>query len=214
MRDNLAVAFVLALLVTATSLLAVGLVAYTIKVHADADGFVTWHKVFDSDGSMPRYSCTPSGGGRFPVCHAAAQPVPIVHITDDPGGNVAVYYRKYQALNASGSEIHFHGMCASSCTIVLFTEFTNIRACADEGAIFGFHKPFSQQNGKIMRSKQAVRETRKLWAAWLEELPNPLRSYLKRVHVPSATEGDEQNTMLILPADLLLPKCPMTVAAQ
>jgi len=148
---------------------------------------------------------------------AHAEPMlapPVVHITDDPGGNVGEYYRKYQALNAARTEIHFHGMCASACTMVLFQEFTGIRACADEGAIFGFHKPFAQVNGKVMRSKPALREMRKMWTAWLEELPNPLRRYLKRVRVPSATEGDEQNTMLILPASLLLPKCQMTVAAQ
>jgi hypothetical protein len=149
--------------------------------------------------------------------HAATEPMqsaPVVHITDDPGGNVAEYYRKYQALNASGAEIHFHGLCASSCTIVLFTSFNAIRACADEGAIFGFHKPFAQQNGKVMRTKRAVRETRKLWAAWLEELPNPLRHYLQNARVPSAAEGDEQNTMLMLPASLLLPRCRVEVAAQ
>jgi hypothetical protein len=149
--------------------------------------------------------------------HAATEPMPsapVVHITDDPGGNVAVYYKKYEALNAAGAEIHFHGLCASACTMVLFTSFNAIRACADEGAIFGFHQPFALKDGKVVRSKRAVRETRKMWTAWLEELPNPLRQYLKRVHVPSATEGDEQNTMLVLPANLLLPRCPMTVASQ
>jgi hypothetical protein len=147
--------------------------------------------------------------------HAEPLPAPpIVHITDDPGGNVGAYYQKYAALNAAGAEIHFHGMCASACTIVLFQEFTAIRACADEGAIFGFHKPFQERDGKVIRTKSAVRDTRKLWAAWLQALPDRLRAYLQRVHVPSATEGDEQNTMLILPGSALLPRCPMTVASQ
>lgn len=201
MRENLAVAFVLAFLVTATSLMAVGLVAYTIKVKADADGFVTWHKVF-YDQAMPA------------APQAPAPSAPVVHITDDPGGNVMEYYRKYKAYSDAGAEIHFHGMCASACTLVLFSSFTGIRACADEGAIFGFHKPFTQQNGKVDRTKSARRATRKLWAAWLEELPNPLRRYLKGVRVPSATEGDETNVMLIIPASLLLPRCATTVAAQ
>ncbi|TIN82739.1 MAG: hypothetical protein E5X94_00525 [Mesorhizobium sp.] len=201
MRENLAVAFVLAFLWTATSLMAVGLVAYTIKVKADADGFVTWHKVF-YDQAMPA------------APQAPAPSAPVVHITDDPGGSVMEYYRKYKSLSDAGTEIHFHGGCFSSCTIVLFSSFTGIRACADEGAIFGFHKPFTQQNGKVDRTKSARRATRKLWAAWLEELPNPLRRYLQGVRVPSATEGDETNTMLIIPASLLLPKCALTVAAQ
>lgn len=138
----------------------------------------------------------------------------VVHITDDPGGSVGEYYRKYKALSDAGTEIHFHGMCASACTIVLFTEFTGIRACADEGAIFAFHKPFDLKDGKAVRTKQAIRETRKLWTSWLEELPAPLRRYLQGVRVPSATEGDEQNTLLLIPANLLLPKCPVSVAAQ
>jgi hypothetical protein len=200
MRENLAVAFVLAFLVTATSLLAVGLVAYTITVKADAGGFVEWHRVF-YDQSVP------------PAPQAPAPSAPVVHITDDPGGSVQEYYRKYAALSAAGTEIHYHGLCASACTMVLFVEFTGIKACADEGAIFGFHKPFEQHDGKVMRSKRAVRETRKLWVAWLAELPLPLRHYLENVRVPSAAEGDEQNTMLILPASLLLPRCPMTEAS-
>jgi len=147
--------------------------------------------------------------------HAGPAPAPpVVHITDDAGGSVSVYYRKYQALSEAGAEIHFHGMCASACTMVLFKEFTGIRACADEGTVFAFHKPFAMQNGKVMRSKSAVRETRKIWVLWLKELPDPLRRYLQMVRVPSAAEGDEQNTLLLLPANLLLPKCPMTVAAQ
>ncbi|RTL72361.1 MAG: hypothetical protein EKK41_05055 [Hyphomicrobiales bacterium] len=148
---------------------------------------------------------------------AHAEPLPsppIVHITDDPGGNVGVYYQKYAALDAAGAEVHFHGMCASACGIVLFQRFTHIRACADDGAIFGFHKPFQERDGKVVRTKSAVRDTRKLWAMWLRALPDPLRKYLQRVRVPSAAEGDEQNVMLILPGSLLLPKCPMTIAAQ
>ena len=138
----------------------------------------------------------------------------VVHITDDPGGSVGIYYQKYKALSDAGTEIHFHGMCASACTIVLFTEFTGIKACADEGAIFAFHKPFSDKEGKIDRSKKAARETRKLWGLWLEELPPPLRKYLKGVHVPSAAEGDEQNTLLLIPANLLLPHCPVKEASK
>jgi len=147
--------------------------------------------------------------------HAAPER-PVIHITDDPGGNVSEYYRKYQALSFAGAEIHYHGMCASACTFVLFTEFTGIRACADEGAIFGFHKPFAMlPDGKtIRRSKSAVRSAREIWRMQLESLPAPLRKYLKSVRVPSPTDGDETNTMLVIPAELLLPKCPVTVAAQ
>jgi len=164
---------------------------------------------------IPIIICTLVLGIAF--AHASPEPAPspsVIHITDDPGGNVAEYYRKYQALSNAGAEIHFHGICASACTMVLFTEFTGIKACADEGAVFAFHKPFAEKDGKIMRSKKAVRETRKLWTMWLDELPQPLRRYLSNVHVPSAAEGDEQNTLLLLPGNVLLPRCPMTVAAQ
>ena len=149
------------------------------------------------------------------VTAAHAEPGPqVINITNDPGGNVGEYYRKYQSLSDAGTEIHFHGMCASACTMVLFTEFTGIKACADEGAIFAFHKPFAQKGGKVIRSKTAIREARKIWTAWLKALPDRLRLYLQSVRVPSATDGDESNSLLLLPASLLLPKCPMTVAAQ
>lgn len=199
MRENLAVAIWLAFLAIATSLMGVGLIAYTVRVHADADGFATWHRVFDQ---------------AMPASLPPERSAPVVHITDDPGGAVSEYYRKYQAYSEAGTEIHFHGLCASACTMVLFTSFTGIKACADEGAIFGFHKPFEEENGKVVRTKSGARDARRLWAMWLRELPNPLRGYLQRVHVPSAAEGDEQNTMLVLPANLLLPKCPVSVAAQ
>ena len=154
----------------------------------------------------------------FLTIRAHAEPTParpIVHITDDPGGSIADYYRKYEALSNAGTEIHFHGICASACTMFLFTSFTGIRACADEGATFAFHKPFAMKpDGKVMRTKAAIRASRKIWAAWLKELPNPLRKYLSLVRVPSAAEGDEMNTLLLIPGSLLLPKCPMTVAAQ
>lgn len=202
-HSSFRVAFVLALLVTATCVLAAGLIVHTIKVQADADGFVTWHKVF-YDAAAP--------GAPAPADPAPSRPV--VNITDDPGGNVAAYYQKYVALNTSGAEIHFHGMCASSCTLIFLKEFTNIRACADDGAIFGFHKPFQEINGKVIRTKSAVRDTRKLWDVWLRALPDPLRKYLQRVRVPSAAEGDEQNVMLILPGSVLLPRCPTEVAAK
>jgi hypothetical protein len=150
------------------------------------------------------------------IAHASPEPAPapsVIHITDDPGGNVAEYYRKYQALSNAGAEIHFHGICASACTLIFLKEFTNIRACADDGAIFGFHKPFQEHDGKVVRTKSAIRDTRKLWDVWLRALPDPLRKYLQRVHVPSATEGDEQNTMLILPGSVLLPRCPVSEAS-
>ncbi|MBZ9873064.1 hypothetical protein LB542_19645 [Mesorhizobium sp. BR1-1-9] len=152
----------------------------------------------------------------YMVTAAHAEPgVQVVHITDDPGGSVGEYYRKYKALSDAGTEIHFHGMCASACTMVLFQEFTGIRACADEGAIFGFHKPFqTKADGKVTRTKSARRETRKLWAMWLSALPDPLHRYLQGVRVPSATDGDETNTMLLIPGRILLPRCPVTVAAS
>ena len=147
--------------------------------------------------------------------HAEPMPTPpVLHITDDHGGNVSEYYRKYQGLSNAGTEIHFHGICASACTMVLFTEFTGIRACADEGAIFAFHKPFQQINGKVIRTKAARRKTRRLWGLWLEELSPPLRKYLASVRVPSATEGDEMNVLLLIPGSALMPRCQNDVASN
>lgn len=201
MRDNLAVAIWLAFLSAATALMAVGLVANTITVHTDAEGFVTWHKVF-YDAAIPAAPSTP------------APAAPVVHITDDPGGRVADYYRKYQALNAAGAEVHFHGLCMSACTMILFKEFKDIRACADEGTTFGFHKPFgTSPDGTILRSKAEVKASRIIWKMWLASLPDGLHRYLQRSHVPSVYEGAEQNTLLLIPGKYLMPKCPVAEAS-
>jgi hypothetical protein len=98
--------------------------------------------------------------------------------------------------------------------MVLFTEFTGIRACADEGAIFAL----SQAVCREQRQDQSI-EDRTARNAYAMDcvaggIAEPLRKYLQRVHVPSATEGDEQNTLLLIPATALLPRCPTTVAAQ
>ncbi|TGV26321.1 hypothetical protein [Mesorhizobium sp. M4B.F.Ca.ET.143.01.1.1] len=149
--------------------------------------------------------------------HAAPMPSPpIVHITNDGGGSVTEYYQRYKALSNAGTEIHFHGWCMSACTMFLFTEFTGIKACADPGAMFGFHKPFQMKSDRktALRTKAAVRSARQIWSLYLESLPPLLRQYLKRVRVPSPTAGDETNTMLIIPAEMLLPRCSNTVAAQ
>lgn len=145
------------------------------------------------------------------AAHASTGPVPqVIDIQDDHGGSVGEYYRKYKSLSDAGTEIHFHGMCASSCTMVLFQEFTGIKACAYEGTLFAFHKPFSMKGDKIDRSKKARRETREVWAMWLESLRPGLRKYLRNAKVPSASYGDEPNVMLILPGGMLLPKCEVS----
>ncbi|RUW04063.1 hypothetical protein [Mesorhizobium sp. M1A.F.Ca.IN.020.04.1.1] len=142
------------------------------------------------------------------------RPLQVIDIQNDGGGSVMTYYKNYKRLSDEGAIIRYRGMCASSCTLVLLKEFTGIKACAaDAGAFFAFHKPFILQDGKVVRTKSAARGARKLWSMWLKSLPDGLHRYLQKAKVPSAAEGDEPNTMLFLPANLLLPKCP-TVAAQ
>lgn len=147
--------------------------------------------------------------------HAEVGPLQIVRITDDPGGSVGDYYRKYKAYSDAGTEIHFHGICASACTMVLFKEFTGIKACADEGVVFAFHKPFgTSPDGSILRSKAEIKASRIIWKMWLASLPDGLHRYLQRSHVPSVYEGAEQNTLLLIPGKYLMPKCPVEVASQ
>lgn len=149
--------------------------------------------------------------------HAGVGPAAssVIYIDDDHGGNVGEYYRKYEILAVAGAELHFKNGCYSACTFAIFKEFHNLRLCAESGAVFGFHKPFQMTpDKKVVKTKQARKEAMQIWELQLNSYPDVVAKYLRSVRVPSPTDGDEANVMLLLPADLLMPRCPLTVAAQ
>jgi hypothetical protein len=61
-----------------------------------------------------------------------------IRITNDPGGEVASYVRKYREVRDSGQEVVIDGPCLSACTLV-----TGIvprdHVCVTSRAMLGFH---------------------------------------------------------------------------
>jgi hypothetical protein len=61
-----------------------------------------------------------------------------VRVTNDPGGEIAAYLRKFQDMRASGERLVIDGPCLSACT--LFTAFLpRNQVCITPRAILGFH---------------------------------------------------------------------------
>ena len=61
-----------------------------------------------------------------------------VRITNDPGGEISAYLRKFQDMRASGERLVIDGPCLSACTL-----FTGLiprdRVCVTPRAVLGFH---------------------------------------------------------------------------
>jgi hypothetical protein len=61
-----------------------------------------------------------------------------VRVRNDPGGEIASYVRKFQAMKESGERLVIDGPCLSACT--LFTAFLpHDQVCVTKRAILGFH---------------------------------------------------------------------------
>ena len=73
----------------------------------------------------------------MPVVVATAA-VADVRVTNDPGGEVTSYLRRFEELRASGERLVIDGPCLSACT--LFTAFIpRRRVCVTPRAVLGFH---------------------------------------------------------------------------
>lgn len=146
--------------------------------------------------------------------HAAVDPhsgstPQVIDIQDSPGGNVAEFYTNYQKLSQEGAVIRLHGYCASACTLVLLREFTGIKACAaDPDVVFAFHKPFAlDKHHHPVKTKASVRVARAMWAAMLAAMPYDVYMLLKDARIPSASEGDSENDVFVVPAIFFIPRC-------
>jgi len=70
----------------------------------------------------------------LPIQATAAE----LRITNDPGGEVSSFVRKFQALRAAGDHIVIDGPCLSSCTL-LTGIIPRDRVCITSRAVLGFH---------------------------------------------------------------------------
>jgi hypothetical protein len=61
-----------------------------------------------------------------------------VRISGDPGGEVAAYLHRFQAIRASGQHIVIDGPCLSACTL-LTGIIPRDRVCITQRAVLGFH---------------------------------------------------------------------------
>ena len=76
--------------------------------------------------------------GTFMPVLAATAAVADVRVTNDPGGEVTAYLRRYEQLRSSGERLVIDGPCLSACT--LFTAFIpRSRVCVTPRAVLGFH---------------------------------------------------------------------------
>ncbi len=179
----------LTVMVIAASLMAIGLVCRTIALHPDAMGFI----VTPAEAAVDPHASTPQ----------------VIDIDNDGGGNVMKYYEHYKELSNQGVTIRIHGYCASACTMILFREYTGIKACvADPDAVFAFHKPYAfDKSHSILKTKTAVRISRELWAMMLVSMPYDAYRLLKDARIPSATEGDSPDDVFVVPAIFFVPRC-------
>jgi len=69
--------------------------------------------------------------------HAAAAET--ITVSDNHGGSVAAYDRRWASLAARGVDVRIVGPCQSACTVLL-GHIPRQRICVTPGAAFGFHQ--------------------------------------------------------------------------
>lgn len=89
------------------------------------------------------------------ICAAKAD----IRITADPGGSLAVYRSKVEALRYSGEKVVVDGVCNSACTLHLTLPASQL--CVTGRAIFGFHAASNSDTGF-----PNPRETDALWHSY------------------------------------------------
>jgi hypothetical protein len=95
-----------------------------------------------------------------------------IRVTNDPGGEVSAYVRKYQALRAAGEHIAIDGPCLSACTL-----FTGIiprdHVCVTERAALGFHAAsyYDDVSRSLVPTREGTRVVMRLFSpqvrAWI-----------------------------------------------
>ncbi len=97
-----------------------------------------------------------------------------VRITNDPGGEIAAYLRKFQAMRASGERLVIDGPCLSACT--LFTAYLpRNQVCITPRAILGFHAAsyFDDARHSLVPTRTGTRLVMRLY-------PPSIRHWIER----------------------------------
>jgi hypothetical protein len=118
-----------------------------------------------------------------------------VRILASPGGNVGAFVTLFAAMRASGERVIIDGPCLSACTLVL-SALPRDRICVTGRAVLGFHAPYLQDAGRVVREPE--------WAEiMLETYPAPVRRWVAR------HGGLSSNVLLLRGRDLtsMFPVC-------
>jgi hypothetical protein len=97
-----------------------------------------------------------------------------VRVTNDPGGEIASYVRKFEAMKASGERLVIDGPCLSACT--LFTAFLpRDQVCVTKRAILGFHAAsyYDDASRALVPTRSGTRLVMRLY-------PQPIRNWIER----------------------------------
>ena len=97
-----------------------------------------------------------------------------VRIVGDPGGEVASYVRKYEAMRASGERVVIDGPCLSACTLLLGI-VPRDHICVTHQAVLGFHAASYYDDAS--RSLVPTREGSRLV---MQVYPPQIRSWIVR----------------------------------
>ena len=96
-----------------------------------------------------------------------------VRITNDPGGQIGAYVKKYHRLSLAGESVVIDGLCASACTIVL-SALPHDRICVTSRATLGFHAAWNfGPDGRMFTDPEA---TLMLYSTY----PTPVRRWIAR----------------------------------
>ncbi len=97
-----------------------------------------------------------------------------VRVTNDPGGEVTSYLRRFEELRASGERLVIDGPCLSACT--LFTAFIpRSRVCVTPRAVLGFHAASYYDD-----ASRSLVPTRRGTSLVLRIYPPEIRSWIAR----------------------------------
>src|ERR1700758_914475 len=97
-----------------------------------------------------------------------------VRIAGDPGGEVASYVRKFEAVRASGEHVVIDGPCLSACTLLLGI-VPRDHICITHQAVLGFHAASYYDDAS--RSLVPTREGSRLV---MQVYPPQIRSWIAR----------------------------------
>jgi len=97
-----------------------------------------------------------------------------MRIAGDPGGEVASYVRKFEAVRASGERVVIDGPCLSACTLLLGI-VPRDHICVTHQAVLGFHAASYYDDAS--RSLVPTREGTRLV---MQVYPPAIRSWIVR----------------------------------